>query len=102
MCTPLTRNDLCPLVEQTIKLLPLSRQVEIKFKNNRPSSKWATKCLERHNDITLKSMKCVESKRVTAITKHNVATHIARLNAAVKRYNIKDSHRIFNLVENEP
>ena len=97
MCTPLTRNDLCDLLQETIKLLPMSRQQQIKFKDNRSSHKWVTKFLIRHPDLAPKSMKCVESKHVTAITKHNIGTHIARINAVVNRYNIRDSNRIFNL-----
>ena len=99
MCTFLPPNDLCDLFQRHIKLLLLSKQVECKFKNNRFSSKWVTKFLKRHSSTTYKCRKCIESKRITAITKDDVATFIGCINSAEKRYKVRDCHRIFKFDE---
>ena len=94
--TPLTKQDLGDLVQQFVAMLPSKRRNEIHFRNDRPSDQWIKSFSNRHN-LSCRNAQCIENKRVEAMSAANVAEHIARVQAACKRYNIKDGSRVFNM-----
>lgn len=78
-CTPLTIHGLRNLVKEFISKLPLGIKIEIKFKNKLPSKHWVIGYLKRHPDSQMKTVRAIENKRITAVTRENVSTRIARV-----------------------
>lgn len=55
--------------------------------------------LFRNSDLKVRPVRTIENKRIQAVTWEHVCKHTARVNEAVKRYNIHDPARVFNLDE---
>ena len=61
-----------------------------------PSDNCIDNFIER-NGVKYMTVQAVEDKRLAAITPTIVSEHIARIQAAIDRYNIRDSKFIFNI-----
>lgn len=94
--TPLTKKGIQSLVEHYVSLLSDDEKANIGFKNGYPSSRWI-KSFSQRNNLSYKRIQQVESCRLNAVTKHHVAEHIARLNAAFKRYGITSARQVVNM-----
>lgn len=94
--TPLSKHGIRAFVEQYVSLLPLVEQEKIGFNNNVPSMRW-TKSFADRNGLSYRKVQQVEDARVKAVTEGNVVEHIARIQAAFNRYNIKSPSQVVNM-----
>ena len=58
-----------------------------------------TEFIARRNDLRTVHMRYIEEHRIQAVTCEKVSEHVARFEAGLKRYRIKDACRVFNLNE---
>lgn len=77
-------------------MLSVDRRTIIGFLDKRPSKSWVTQCLTRH-ELSYKPVRVVEDKRVLAVTEQNLCEHIARVNAVINSYRIKDAGFMFSM-----
>jgi len=88
--SPLTRQGIQLLAQSVCKMLPANRRQVIPFKDMLPSMKWMQVFLDRHDALKLRRVRGIEDRRVQAVTRENVCAHIARLEAAIDRFNVHD------------
>ena len=94
--TPLTRTCVRDLIKTYVDLLPPAESRGIKMLHRGPSDTCINNILKRHG-LRTSSVQVVEDKRLLAITSSNVTEHIARVQAALDRYNIRDARCILNV-----
>lgn len=94
--TPLSKQGIRALVEHYISLLPLREQERIGFKYNMPSVRWVKNFADR-NHLAYRKVQQVEAARINAVTEEHICEHIARVQAAIKRYGIRSASQIVNM-----
>ena len=55
--------------------------------------------IKRNPTLSIRSVRAIESRRIQAVTRRKVGEHIARMQAAMDRFNVHDARRIFNIEE---
>lgn len=94
--TPLTKHGVSELILCYKSMLPPSEQQKFSFKNNTPSQKFIKNFLNR-NGLGYRHVRQVEGLRLDALSPRNVIGHIARVRAAMKRFNINSPAQVFNM-----
>ena len=95
---PFTKDGLQDLVKIFVEMKPENNRARTTFFDLRPSRGWIDSFVKRHQ-LEYKAVRSIEDKRIEAVTMRVVAEHIARVEAAIKRYNITDPRYVFNLDE---
>ena len=96
--TPLSKPCFQDLVEDYVSNLPTDRQFQIGFLNNRSSKRWVTSFTDRH-DLTYRSVRTIDQSRLEAVSGENVSKHIARVQAVMNKYCIREANQVLNLDE---
>lgn len=97
--TQFTRDDICDLVQEFVKMLSSTRQENINFIDALPSRSRVVRFLSRHIELSLRLAQFIEDKREFSRTIDAVSEHIIRVKAACHRFNIRDPRYIINLNE---
>lgn len=92
---PFTKVGMQDLVAHTIVLMSSVQMKPIKFQNNRPSLRWVGNVMCRKK-LRYRSFCQIEDPSIEAMTPEN-REHIARVQAVIARYNIRDPNIIFNM-----
>ena len=93
MNTPLTKVGLRHLAGHVMSSLHTSRII------NLPSNRWVEGFLSRNPEIAVRPVRAVDARRIEAVTRHNIATHIARVQVDMDRFDIHDPNLILNVDE---
>lgn len=87
------------MTKHTVSLLPTLRCSEISISDSGATFSWLRGFLSRRLDLKLKLVRTIDYKRVNSLTVDRVCEHIARVEKALERSNIRDPSRIFNVDE---
>lgn len=96
---PLARQDLGMLAKFFIEHLPLKRQKQIGFPDNQPGPGYLRRFIKRFPRLKLRTTQSLEESRASAMTTQNLASHFARLEVVMAKFNITEPEQIFNLDE---
>ena len=93
---PLTKQGVMDLVKDYVDMLPTSEQCKMNFRENRPSKRYVNYFMHR-NGLAYHAVRQIEDKPVEEMTPEIVSEHMARVQAAMDRYNIRDPKFVFNM-----
>ena len=96
--TPLSRQCLADMVREFMLSLPVARQLEVGFKDNRPGKDWLKSFCERYS-FNVRRGQPLEEARAEAMDPARLAAHFARLRALCTKYNISSPAHVFNVDE---
>ena len=92
--TPLSKHGLADLVQHYVTMLPNRKIMKDVLVNGRPSHYWVDDFVSR-NGLDSDNLQVVEGARIESLSREHICEHIARVGAALKRYNIRDARYIF-------
>lgn len=58
-------------------------------------TRWVRGFVRRSPELALRPVWAIEALKIEAVTRHNVAAHITRVQAAMDRFHMHDTNRIF-------
>ena len=80
-------------------VLKTSRPLQLGCSTQTLSKTSMCNLIERNLTLSIRLVRAIESRLIQAVTRRNVGEHIARMQAAMDRYNVHDARRIFNIDE---
>ena len=93
MNTPLTKVELRHVPGHVMSSLHTSHIIPL------PSNRWVEGLLSRNPAIAVHPVRAIDARIIEAVTRHNIATHIARVQVTMDRFDIHDLNLIFNVDE---
>lgn len=95
--TLLTKSDLLPLAGRAIKMFFRTIFRHVSFTNTESTWSWFRVFVARNPEFHERAVRTTENARTTATTTERVYEHVARVDAAIKRFNIREPALIFSL-----
>ena len=93
---PLTKLGLRQIGAHVLKK---SRHLQLCCSTQTPSKTWMYNFIKRIPTLSIRSVRAIQSQRIQAVTRRNVVEYIAKMQAAMDRFNMHDTRRIFNTDE---